>query len=250
MKSIVVWNQKGGVGKTSLVVHLAWLFEELGKSVVVIDLDRQGNSSSTLSDYPVIAETPAIFDPEMNFGNQVEPAKAGIHLIRGGDGVADVERRTPRDVILAYRNNLAQLKSRFDICVVDTPPGQTLTVIAALVATDFVVMPFSPTQWAVDGVIQALKTCTGVKEKFNERLTLLGILAWLHDPRVSSQKAILEGVAEKYPSLIFPLKVGQRAAIGDVASIKKPVWTNRAAAKAGLEVRAAVEQIASKVLDD
>jgi chromosome partitioning protein len=116
MKTLVVNNQKGGVGKTMLAVHAAWFLAEAGARVLVVDLDPQANASSTLSAARVGDSSQLFLGP----APAIE-GRTGVSLLAGDRGLDIVESQLTQ-AIIAFRDTLARLGGTFDYAVIDTPP--------------------------------------------------------------------------------------------------------------------------------
>ena len=127
MKTIVINNQKGGVGKTTLAVHLAWFMAEADLRVLVIDVDAQSNASDTLRHYAGSTLAADLFKPGIRL---VPREDEGLTLAPADSSLTDLDRSSAV-AITTLQENLAIASEQFDACVIDTPPSLGLAVWAA-----------------------------------------------------------------------------------------------------------------------
>ena len=154
MKSLVVANQKGGVGKTALITHLAFDFAERGLRVLVIDLDTQGNASYTLRGQTVAGEASALFAasaPKVT-------GKVGICVFRADAALANLEAGDLTQAASRLRHNFRTLQNHFDVCLVDTAPALGVRLVAALVSADFVLSPIELEAYSIQGIRMMVST--------------------------------------------------------------------------------------------
>lgn len=221
MRTIVFTNQKGGPGKSTLAVLFAhWLVDKHRERVCVIDLDSQRNASKTLRRFDGGVSSTALFDQA-----PVGVSSGGeLVLFAGARSLVDLERARPDVVIPAFRANLALLATGFDTCVIDTPPALGLRMSAALIAADHVVCPIELEEYSVDGVTDMLRTVFGVRQKYNPKLRLLGILANRFNPHSVRQKDALAQLMAHYGEFVVPAKISTRTAIPEALAAGVPVW--------------------------
>ncbi|WP_419642546.1 ParA family protein, partial [Thiolapillus sp.] len=155
MKTIAITNQKGGVGKTTIAVHLAFDLRDKGKRVLFIDTDPQGNSTSTLGNYLADAKASMMFSEPLSF----EPEN-GLNVIGADAGLADIERADPV-VIKQFMLNINNFNDTFDYCIIDTPPTMGLRMTAAIMVSDFVVSPIELESYSISGITTMLQTIFG-----------------------------------------------------------------------------------------
>lgn len=234
MKTIVVSNQKGGVGKTAIAVHLAMYLQEKGKKVLVIDLDAQGNASKTLSPYASGLKAVVLFQRELD---PIVPANS-ITLVGADAGLADLEQRHKQDVLPALRRVLPMFSNQFDFCVIDTPPAVGLRLSAAMLAAQYVLSPIELDSYSIDGTTQLLQTVVGIQQRFNTGLAFLGLLPNRLNPASSAQRAALDSMLSRYPAFMVPAKIGNRSSIPEALRAGVPVWRlqKTAAREAGHEM--------------
>jgi len=250
MKSMVTANQKGGVGKTATIVHLAFDFVERGLKVAVVDIDPQANASYTLqeftSDYPAshlfrgLDQTIPLPTPS----DAPEPV-----LIAADALLADIERMTLDEACAAFQGGLAALSAQgFDVCLIDTAPTLGNGLAAALYAAQFVLSPIELEAYSIQGIDKMLTTISNIRE-FNEDLQFLGMVPSKVDARNPRHALHLAELNAAYPQLMIPAPVGLRSSIADALASGIPVWRIRktAARKAAQEVRALANYVHDKM---
>jgi chromosome partitioning protein len=236
MKTLVTANQKGGVGKTSTVVHLAFDFLERGLKVCVIDLDPQANASFTLQRFATGTLASQLFNelPEIKV-----PDQPGITLIAADPGLANLEKLSVPEAGTSFRKNIAQIDSFFDVCLIDTAPSLGVRMAAALLAADYVLAPIELEAYSIQGIKQMVTTIANIR-KANTKIQFLGMVPSKVDSRNPRHKRHLDELMRTYPQLMIPTAVGLRSSIADALASKLPVWNIKktAARKAAQEVRA------------
>lgn len=247
MKTLVVANQKGGVGKTATLVHLAWYAAEHGAKVVVIDLDTQGNASYTLAahDSKVGASSLLRGDELLN----VALDGPGIKLIKADARLADTEKMNVAQAAEHFRQSLQNLAGQgFDLCLIDTAPSLGITMAVALMAGDFVLSPIELEAYSIQGIEKMLLAVNNIK-KVNRRLSFLGMVPSKVDGRNPRHKRHLAELTAAYQKWIVPNHVGLRSSIADALASKRPVWTIKrtAARKAASEVQNLASDVFSKM---
>lgn len=244
MTTITVSNQKGGTGKTCIALHLAMALAEAEKSVLFVDIDPQANSSKTFAPHRCGVDASALFAPDEI---KLTP-QSSITLISADSKMADLERANPQ-VINHFRQQLARLNDRFDVCVIDTPPSLGLRMTAALVAADHVLAPIELEEYSIDGIKMMLQTIYGVKQKYNPKLNFLGMLPNRFNSRSERQKATFAALVKSYSQLLIPAKIGFRASIPEALAAGVPVWSLKktAAKEAGREFKEAFDIVFEKI---
>jgi chromosome partitioning protein len=223
VSSIVFTNQKGGTGKTTLAVLYAhWLVDKRGERVCVIDLDSQRNASKTLQPFDCGIAAADLFHSEPSVAR--ETTEAPLVLFAGGPTLIDLERARPDVVIPVFKQQVAALEGRFDTCVIDTPPALGLRMSAALIAAHQVACPIELEEYSIDGVTDMLKTVFGVRQKYNPRLHLLGIIANRFNPHSTRQKQALANLIAHYDEFVIPARISTRSAIPEGLAAGVPVW--------------------------
>jgi chromosome partitioning protein len=221
MRTLVLANQKGGVGKSAVATLLAHFLAQRGRRVLAVDLDHQGNFGKPLqlSGRPAVAAVTAerlLTEPAPTL-----PA-APFVLVPGSRALLALERQPAQHNTYArhVRAFLAAVDGQFDACIVDTNPNPDIRVIAALVSADFVLSPIQLNQEALDGVAGLLNhERVGVRRiqaVLNPRLKLLGLLPTLVEPTPFQRANFVQIVQRHLPLMIA---VGQRP--GEFAHIPR-----------------------------
>jgi len=248
MKTLAIANQKGGVGKSTIAVHLVWRAMEAGKRVLLVDLDGQANSTRTFVEKPTGLAASALFRGEPN-GMSPSQDQNGFALVHADIGINDVEG-LPLESIRTPTLWLDSFASLFDLCVIDTPPNLGRRLLAALIAADFVISPIALNGYALQGVEALQRSIVTVKKTFNPRLKNLGILPNLVNHRSTSQGKLLAQLRATLGARVLPMELTARVAVSDAIDGNHPVWTKRrgqSAWKAGREMRSVCEELLRRI---
>lgn len=221
MKTLVLANQKGGVGKSAVATLLAHHFVRQGRRVLAIDLDHQGNFSKPvrLSQRAVIA--PVNSDALLT-GSVTSVPEGPMVLIAGERALLGLERQPAMHTPFArnFRAFLVAMQARFDVCVIDTNPNPDIRLIASLASADFVLSPIQLNQEAMDGVSALLNHervgVRKIKAVLNSKLQLIGLLPTMVEP-TPFQRANFVQIIQQYRPLLIPVGAG----VGEFAFIPR-----------------------------
>ena len=221
MKTLVLANHKGGVGKSAVATLLAQYGHARGHRVLAIDLDHQGNLSSavSISKRAQVAQTTS--DQLLSSPKVILPAERFV-LVPAADPLLGLERQPALHTPFArnLRDFLKSVDGQFDICLIDTHPNPDIRLIAALATGDFVLSPIQLNQEAIDGVRALLHHPRvgfhKIKAVLNPKLSMIGLLPTLVEP-TPFQRANFIALVQKYAPMMIKLS----DAAGDFARIPK-----------------------------
>ncbi|MDQ5913659.1 MAG: chromosome partitioning protein [Patescibacteria group bacterium] len=228
-----VWaviNQKGGVGKTTTTVNLAYYLAKAGKKVLLVDLDPQGNASSgvgvsirsiKLSLYDCLAEAK---DPKDCI---VASEWEGLSLLPASTRLAALDTELPstmRDRVLKLKQTLAKLDDeQWDIILIDAPPSLGLLTVNALVASDSVILPVQAEYYALEGLGQLLETMQIVRTGLNKTLGIMGILVTMYDGRTSLGRQVQQQLRTHFAKYLFETSIPRNIKLAEAPSHGKPI---------------------------
>jgi len=241
MKTFVIANQKGGVGKTAIACHLSFFLRERGASVLHIDLDPQANSSKTLKAFKSGVVASSLFSSD---AITLKVSKPGITLIEADAALIQIER-ADNQVIATFRTQVQALGTQFDYSVIDTAPTLGLRMSAALIAGNYVISPIELEGYSIDGIVHMIKTFRGIQQKYNPGLKFLGMLPNRYNAVSPAQKSALQELITKYASYLIPAKISNRTSISEALNQGIPVWqmNKTTAREAGKEIKAVLDII-------
>ncbi|WP_347990395.1 ParA family protein, partial [Methylomonas sp. AM2-LC] len=250
MKTLVIANQKGGVGKTATLVHLAFDFFERGLNVAVIDLDTQANASFTLKAYKTGFISSGIFSG-IDVGNTlaINGDEPRLALIESDPDLANLEKVNLSEAGRRFNAVIKVLEDKgYDICLIDTAPSLGVALASALLAADYVLSPIELEAYSIQGIKKMVTAITSIR-KTNHKLSFIGMVASKVDARNPRHVRHLDELNRVYAQYMVPTSVGLRSSIGDALASCVPVWKIKktAARKATTEIRALASYVYEKM---
>ena len=252
MHVLVVGTQKGGEGKSTSAIHLAFdAAERLGLRVLLVDTD-EGDLAQVFPEAPEGGKFLMASHLYTGKGGKRKPRQVApnIWLIEADVAVLDVDDM-PVSVINKPAEVLAQFADDFDLVIIDTPPNLQRRMLGALVAADGVVAPFSVNAFSLHRIPKFVATVENVREHFNSRLRHLGLLPNKINSKAVDEMQALPELQEAYGDFYIPTPIVSRSCIPTSLAQGKPVWRNassgnqRAAAK---EMRAACKAVLDRLM--
>ena len=221
-------NQKGGVGKTTTCVYMSAFMALMGKKVLMIDLDPQGNATSNLgfskdgkfnSIYQVLSD-------EVSVENAIYETKIkNLSLIPSNIHLAGVEVElvymNSREFVI--KNILDKIKDSYDYITIDCPPSLELLTLNALCAADAILVPVQCEYFALEGLSDLMATLRMVKRKINPRLEIFGVALTMFDGRTNFSTQVAQEVRRHFPGKVFSTVIPRNIRLSEAPSHGVPV---------------------------
>lgn len=229
MKTICIFNQKGGVGKTTTNINLCAYLAIEGYKVLTIDIDPQGNTTSGLgidknelecSIYDVLISDASMKESiiQSNLVNNLfvspstmELAGAEVELI-GNSGRENI-----------MKNKLEEIKDEYDFVFIDCPPSLGVLTINALTCADSVLIPMQCEFYALEGVSQLMSTIQLVKKSLNKKLEIEGVLMTMFDYRTNLSNEVLKEVQKYFKDKVYKTTISRNIRLAEAPSFGLPI---------------------------
>ncbi len=226
---IAVSNQKGGVGKTTTCINLAASMAILGKEVLLIDFDPQGNATSGLGLVPgdcdkniymaLMGDAPIQQQIQPTTVKRLSVIPSNIDLTGAEVELVNTENREMR-----LKSVLSSIKDRFDYIIIDCPPSLGLLTVNSLVAADSILIPLQCEYYAMEGISQLLVTINLIQDTLNPDIQIEGILPTMFDVRNNISKQVIEEVKLHLKEHVLETVIPRNVRLCEAPSFGKPAF--------------------------
>ena len=229
---ITILNQKGGCGKTTTAVNLSAALATLGKTVLIIDMDPQGNATTSLGIQKSEIENTiySLLTGKCTFQESVlETEIPNLYAIASNISLSGAEIELSKEIGYPYILNekLHEYELGFDYIIIDAPPSLGILTLNALVSTDSVIIPIQSEFYALEGMMDLLETINLVESRLKSPCPIKGILITLYDGRTRLSKDVSKNVKEyfKDTEYKFKQKIPRNVKLAEAPSYGKPCIT-------------------------
>lgn len=229
-KIITLTNQKGGVGKTTTCVNLGAYLADSGYSVLVVDMDPQGNATSGLgikkagskSVYNIITKKSGIMDDGV-----IQPTMINnLYILPSNIDLAGAESELAlipdgREHLLNI--SLNKVKDKYDFVLIDSPPSLGLLTINAMAASDSVIIPVQCEFYALEGLTQLLNSMSLIKKMLEHSIEIEGVLLTMYDSRSKLNKQVECEIKKFFPNKIYKTNIPRNVRLAEAPSFGQPI---------------------------
>jgi len=248
---IAVTNQKGGVGKTTSAVNIAYYMAKAGKTVLLVDLDPQGNATSGLGvDKQELQSTMS----DVMMGTKIirhviiPTEHKNLHLAPSTPLLANTEVE-----LAGVQQKFTRLKSAlesaadYDIIIIDSPPSLSLLTVNGLIAAKYVLLPVQAEFYALEGLGQLLETMKLVRKNMNPTLDLIGVLPTMMDGRTTLSNQVYEEIKKHFPGKVFDHTIPRNIRLAEAPSHGLPVGAYDRWSKGARAYKAVTKEVLDRV---
>ena len=255
MITLVVANQKGGVGKTTTAVNLAASLAATKRKVLLIDIDSQANAT-TGSGHEKAEDKLTILDVLARGANIKETilpcADFGFDLVPSCQDLisADIEMTTVPAASLQLKNALRSLEGSYDYVIIDCPPSLGILTLNALRASSKLIIPMQCEYYAMEGLVSLNKAINDINSKTGENIQISAILRTMFDPRARLTREVSEELQKYFPNELCSTVIPRNIKLAEAPSSGKPGLFYDPTAKGTVAYLALAGEVISKFEKD
>ncbi len=249
-KIISLVNQKGGVGKTTTAVNLASYLANIGKQVLLVDIDPQGNATSGIGIdqsaleyglYEALLGEKSIFDvSKRTFSDRLRVVPSTPDLAGAGIELVNMDNREFR-----LQKILSEVRDEYDYIIIDGPPSLGLLTVNSLTAADEVLIPIQSEYYALEGLSQLLETISLIQNNLKPDLGIMGAVVTMYDKRNNLSSQVMNELKEHFPNKLFKTVIPRSVRLAEAPSHGQSILHYDPRSKGGQ----AYEKLAKEVVD-
>lgn len=250
--TVALANQKGGVGKTTTAVNTAVILASAGYRILLVDLDPQGNATSSLGieKADLLYTTYDVLVEDLPLGQAVAVTdRRNLDLVPATGSLAgaevDLVNMSEREQRLAKALNA--VKERYQLILIDCPPSLGLLTVNGLTAADSVVIPIQCEFLALEGVGQLVTTIDLVRRGLNPRIELLGALLTMYDARTRLSSHVVQEVRQFFAEKVFNAIIPRSVRLAEAPSFGQAIAEYDASSRGGVAYQQFVEELKERL---
>lgn len=227
-KIIAIANQKGGVGKTTTAINLTSCLAEVGKKILLVDIDPQGNATSGVGvDKDQLENT----SYELFIGNCtledciVESQVSNLWVLPSNVNLsgAEIDLIGVDDREYILKNEIDSIRDEYDFIIIDCPPSLNILTVNAMTTADSVLVPIQCEYYALEGLSQLIHTINLVQERLNPELDIEGVVFTMYDARTNLSLEVVENVKANLRQTVYKTIIPRNIRLAEAPSYGLPI---------------------------